>query len=597
MTQPAVNQTEIDGALGILPAQDGKALCIISTCAGGPLNTPAAFGGTAVKAMRTAFVAGPGVQLAAYSMQRYGKSVLMVGAGSAIDGSYLNAVVGVAGSIGAITKTGTGSSTYSDNSSVPLDGAAWQILFLVGGTRGTTGIVYQILRNGVTVAPGAVSLGTATSITSGTGISIAISAGTIVAGDFIAFTTVAPVASSAGTLVDTAGGSSVITVAAVVPGTIEPNDDYQPWLQFLTSGTIGVAGITLKWSLDNGTTKSETTTLGTDNFFIFPGSGGIKVLFAAGTISALRTISFDAVAPQWNTSELQLAIIAAKNSAIPWETVAIVGPLDGAAYDLIETLLPDKKHNWFASTRMPIGTESDATYQASLAAQWSSRRTSVYGSLCSGPCDLISAIDGRKYRRPAMFPLVAQNAKVDAQVNISQIDLGALPGCSIRDDNGNAKHHDESINPGLDDLGFHVLRTWEEDIAAGVFSNRPRLFSPPGSDFNIVPKRRVMNIAHIVMRSFLAHRLNKEIQVSKKTGLILPTVRKEIENNARAALEAALLAGKVKASGVFVTVSDSDQLLKGAPLTGSYRIEPLAYPEFADFEGGFINPVSTVVAV
>lgn len=595
MTQPAVNLTEIEGALGVLPESDGKALCIISVCRGATLavNTPAAFGGSGQAAMQAATGKGPGTQLAARYQSVYGKSVLFVRSGATVAGSYNTAVGAVAGTIGAITKTGAGTSVFTDNASDPLVGGSWLLVFLTGGTRGVAGMVYQVLKDGI--SQGVFALGTDVTITiAGTQISLAIGAGTVLTGTTVDFLTTAPIPASAGTLADSGGGSSTITLAAIVAGTTEPDDDYRCKVRWTVGGTVGVTGMKVIWSLDDGATESAETEVGVSAFFIIPDSGGIKLTLGAGTITAGRTISFEANAPRWNNTELLAAINAAKASGIPWEILAICGPQDAASIDVVATAAPDKKHTWFVHTRNPVGAETDPNYQASLAGVFSTKSTS-YVSFCSGACDLSSSIDGRRYVRPSMFGLVTLQASVGAEINIANIDDGgAIPGCSIRDDNGNPKHHDESLNPGLDDLRFQVLRTWDADTP-GVFSNRPRVFSTVGSDFRLVPHRRIMNIMHQTMSIFLRHRLSKAIQVSRKTGYILPGEQREIQLGGEAALRSQLLTGKIKVSDVRVSVSGTDDLLRNAPMTGEYRAVPLAYPEFANFRGGFENPATAVV--
>jgi len=589
MPLPKVVIQEIDGALAILPSSAKAAVCVIGTASSGPLNTPAAFGSP--KALLNNFPRGPGPQLAAFILQKYGIPVLFCRTGQSVPGSFLNSVAGVAGSVGAITKTGTGSSAFTnDVGSVPAIAAQVQVLFNVGGTRGTTGIVYQVsVNNGASFGPPQ-ALGTATSfaIGNGTGVTIDIGAGTVVAGDFISFTVTAPVIASAGTLVITGAGSSAVTI----DGAASCDDDYQAFISFVTGGTIGTPGITFTWSLDGGRTPSAITALGTANTFTFPNSGGVQVDFGAGTILANQTVAFQCVAPQWNNTDLATAIDACKNNAINWELLEVAGPLTPTSAGVIDLHINDKKHAWIGQTRMPIGTENDATYTASLAAAWAAYGGTLYGEICSGSCETVSAVDGRAYLRSALFAIGPLECSVDADVDVADPNLGPLPACVILDTSGNPKYHDERINPGLSDIGFSVLRTWDE--FKGVYPNYPALFSPAGSDFDIMPKRRLMNIAHRTMRPYFARRLAKEIRVDKKTGFIRESEAHEIESGATKALLAAF-GGKV--SNAYCVVSRTDALLQDAPLTGSYRIVSNAYPTEVDLTAGFENPALNLVKV
>ncbi len=596
MSSPAVNQTEIDGALGVLPGTGTKARAVAGVSSLGTVNAPAAFAD--IDALEAAFGRGPGVSAAALVIGLYGVPVLFCRTGQSVAGDYLDEVVAVDGTISAFDNTAvTGTSDFSDNASDPLLGGDWSIVALAGGTRGTAGIVLQVFRDaGDGLGPvsfGVFALGTAVNFAlgGGSGVSVALSAGTIVGGDVGTFTTVAPIAASAGELEITGAGTSVATLAA---GT-EPNDSFEGWIKFTVGGTIGVEGSKFVWSLDDGRTPSSETALGVANHFIFPDSGGARVNFAAGTVLAGQIIRFPTVEPKWNNSEIALALQALKDHVIPWDGCHVVGAIDAAAFDVIDAKFQDKRHYWLGSARLPVGAETEAAYLASLSGVFASKSTLV-GCLGYGADEPADQITGRKYRRPIMFAVSARDAGVSEEINLAQIDApgGAFPSSSIKDANGNTKHHDERINPGGDDARFITLKT-DEDYA-GVYVNRMRVFSPEGSDFYILPHRRVMNLAHVTVKAFFKRRLSKPVLVEKKTGYLLSSERKSMEKGATKALRSVLLA-KPKASDAYVTLSLTDNVLSTRTITGKYRVIPLAYPETFDLEGGFENPATLVTAV
>jgi hypothetical protein len=202
-------------------------------------------------------------------------------------------------------------------------------------------------------------------------------------------------------------------------------------------------------------------------------------------------------------------------------------------------------------------------------------------------------VSGRRYRRPVAFVVGAKEQSVSHEVNIADINLGPLP-CSIRDENGNPLHHDEAVNPGLDDARFTSLRT--HDGIQGVYATRSRCLSAAGSDFRLFTHRRVLNIADAALRAYFLRRLNKPIRVNATTGFIREQDALEIEAGARAALRTALLA-KPKASAVSFVLSRTDNLLSTSTMTGEARVTPLAYPEFITLQVGFLNPaLQTVTA-
>jgi hypothetical protein len=392
----------------------------------------------------------------------------------------------------------------------------------------------------------------------------------------------------------TGTGTSVVTVHA---GTL-PWDDYEFKVRVIMGGTIGVTGITFQYSLDGGRTYSPTTALGTAVFYIIPNSGGVRFNFAAGTLVAGDYWTALGEAPNWNGTEIGDALDALAASAVSWELAEIVGPIDATTFDVIDPkfsgmLNAGKYHAWVGSVRIPDPGESEATYLSSLSAAFATKAT-IFGELCAGACKLTSSVSGRKYRRPVSFAIASRNAFVSEEIDIADVNLGTLPGVAIRDANGNVDEHDESVNPGLDDARFTVLRTW--DGVAGVFVNRPRIFSADGSDFRLMPHRRVLNIAHAALRTYFIRRLNQPVQVDATTGFILESEALEIESGARAVMRAALLA-KPKASGIQFVLSRTDNLLSTQTMTGTARVIPLAYPEFIELSLGFLNPALQVVTV
>lgn len=403
------------------------------------------------------------------------------------------------------------------------------------------------------------------------------------------------------TLIADDGASSAVThtgtgtsVATVDAGSA-PLDDYDLQVLFVVGGTQGVAGATYKVSLDGGRNYNAVTALGTGTSIT---AGGVILNFAAGTFVAGDTYAVRTTAPAATSSEVGAALTALAASTVQWEQCLIAHTIDTTIFDQIETRFSamvgtGKYRSWLGSVRMPNAGESEATYLSTLGAAWASKAT-VRGSLCAGACKMTSGVSGRSYRRPVVFPFGAIQGGVSEEVNVADVNVGLLTGVSIRDANGNVDEHDESINPGLDDARFVTLRTW--DGLAGVYINRPRMFCADGSDFHIVPNRRVMDLAHGALRAYFIRRLSKPVVVSAATGFILETEALEIEAGARQAMASVVLA-KPKASDVSFTLSRTDNILSTKTLTGDARLVPLAYPEEIDLTVGYHNPALNTQAV
>lgn len=603
MSQPAVNITEIDGALGALPPGSRKPLAVVGVCSGGPVNTPAAFAGSGgAKAILATFLGGPAVEAAVKAIGK-GATVLLCRTAASVEGAYLDAVEASDGTVSAL-----GLSAFAGDSEVtiaadpePNGSYSVQVIFPIGGTVGVSGIVYQVSIDGGQTWTIADGLGTATALALGQigDVTLQFGAGDIENGDIVSFTTTAPVPASGGTLATALGdGSSVPTIDAAT----HPDDDYQAHLRFISGGTVGTSGITFVWSLDGGRTESPVTALGTATSFIFPGSGGVKVDFAAGTIVAGATIAFDCVAPQWNNTELAAALSKLKDTTQDWELCEIVGPISTTAHDVIEGKFVEmqaagKDRAWIGHVRNPVSGELAANYATAIGDAWAPKAT-ILGSVTAGATKTPSGVSGRTYRRPLAFDYAPLLAVVSEEIDVSNPTAPYALAVSIRDVNGNPDEWDESLNPGLGDR-FVTART--HTTVQGVFINNPRILCPDGSDFEFIQHRRVMNLARFALRSFAVRRLSKPIYVSKKTGFILEEEAVEFETGASTAMRTMLgipVAGQGgKASEASFKLSRTDNVLSNKTLTGNGKVIPLAYPKLIDLGISFANPALQVIAV
>lgn len=399
------------------------------------------------------------------------------------------------------------------------------------------------------------------------------------------------VAASVSSVTAVATGTSVVTVAS----SPTPYDDYEFMLLIIAGGTVGTTGITYQISLDGGRTFSAVTALGTANSITIPGAGGVTLSLGAGTFVAGDSYTARATAAMWNATEITAALTALGNTIASWELVEIVGALTSSTFDAVDLAVAGmqasgKPHAWIGATRVPNIAESESSYKTALDGIFSAKST-LFGMVCAGAAKITSAVSGRKYKRPTAFAIAAREANVTEEVDTANVNLGPLVGVAIRDSNGNVDEHDESVSPGLDDSRYTVLRTW--DGLQGVYVNRPRMFSPSGSDFQLLPHRRVMSLGEIALRAFMIRRLNKPIRVNKATGFILESEALEIEFGARTAMADALLA-KPKASEVVFALSRTDNILSTKTLTGDARITPLGYPEQINLSIGFFNPALQV---
>jgi hypothetical protein len=485
MSQPSVNITELDGAIGSLPAGQ-KRIAVVGVASAGPFATPAAFSRTS--SIVSNFTRGPMPELAAFWVNVYKAPAICVR---------------------------TAQSTVATKDAIVVTGV------------------------------------TGTSVVTATGATLA-------------------------------------------------DDDVEALFKVVTGGTIGVAGITYQWSLDGGRTMSPVTALGTATAFVFPNSGGLGFSFAAGTLVAGDTVTQRAYAANFSAADLGVALEALRVSTYDWDLCVIVGPVDSTIFDAIATArAANPEKTFICAARTPTAAETEATYKTALDTIFGAKADNGI-IVCAGACEQTSSISFRSYRRPSLFAIAPRLGSVSEEIDIAQPTLGALPSCNIRDTNGNPKHHDESVNPGLDDSRFSCLRTI--DGKQGVYVNNCRILSATGSDFEFAQHRRIYNIARRTLRLYFTDRLSSPILVDAATGFILESEALEIEAGADAAMRTALRA-KPKCSGGgidgkasrFCKLSRTDNILSSKTLTVQGAVIPLAYPKNINIDLGFKNPAVQAV--
>jgi len=147
------------------------------------------------------------------------------------------------------------------------------------------------------------------------------------------------------------------------------------------------------------------------------------------------------------------------------------------------------------------------------------------------------------------------------------------------DSNKNPICHNEAVNPGLMAARFIVLRTFSTKGEAPYICN-PVLMSTPGSDFDLLQKRRVMNVLErTIYDEGLTLDLNAEGTVDPTTGLISEIAARDIEIDMIEAITEALGAAISDPDDpkMFVLSRTDPVLTNGGSLTAASRIVPLFY--------------------
>ena len=209
-------------------------------------------------------------------------------------------------------------------------------------------------------------------------------------------------------------GTSVATA-----GVSSPFDSYSVWIEFVSGGTIGVTGITYRYSLDGGKTKSAIQALGVATSLTIPRSG-VSVALAAGTIVAGRTLTFTTTQAKSTSSDLVAAYEALRVTSSPWDCVIAETDADAAIISGMDSWLAGlesagKFRCGFLNTRRKGSAESESAYATALAAI-TGAGTSIRVVVGADGGQFVSGARGLSLFRPTSWGVAARAMLVDISV-------------------------------------------------------------------------------------------------------------------------------------------------------------------------------------
>ena len=317
-------------------------------------------------------------------------------------------------------------------------------------------------------------------------------------------------------------GTSVVTKTSAT----NPIGTFQPVGRVITGGTIGVAGIILQFSLDNGRTWLPQVALGTATTkkiqISVNGSlvdTGVQYDFAAGTLVTGDTWSESKTTPpMWGTSDLYAAgppaagaFAAIAESDKNFGILVITEPVQASDFATLVAglnygLSMGKRWLLMVRFRDPTSGETDAAYitafQTFAAANQDDRICPVAGSGW-----LTDAFRGFVHLRsglPAVLARLQSNAVVPGSEGekIAQhpgyVQRGPLEGFSVTDTSGNQVGHDEQIRGGIDGPvgstggGLTFFRI-PGDLPGTYVSDASVLYPAPNRGILTLMDRRVAN--------------------------------------------------------------------------------------------------------
>ncbi len=398
----------------------------------------------------------------------------------------------------------------------------------------------------------------------------------------------------------TSGTSSAVTKTGTGTGTMtvsgSPLDACSVVVQILADGTNIAAGTaSFRYSIDGGNTYSVEVAMPTGGTYAVAGTG-LTLTFvngASGTsFIAGDTHAFTTTAPAYTLANANTALDALLADTSTYFKVHLVGPAASvsdaaalaAALDVKLTAAADTYRFLYGTVECPADT--DANIKSGFASFSSARVEVVVGFET-----VVSALTGLRIERSVAWSSSSRAAAISPGTHFGQVSNddgqgGPLSGVV-------AIARDERVTPGLDEARFTTARTHIR--RPGFFITRGRLMAPPGSDFQQIQYRRVMDVAANQSALDAQEYIAKSVLVDPVTGFIQEGEARAIENTLSGKLRAVLVQTD-DVSAVSAVVVRTDNLISTGKLRVKVRVTPKGYTEFIEEELGFTNPALAAAA-
>jgi len=546
-----------DGALGQTPASVANVHTKIGVCSAGIVGTVYSF--SDIGAAQAALGQGPLVDAIAHALAVAGGPVYALPVNPSTYGTN-----------GSQTHTGPGTGTVTAGlaTATPIS-----LKISTGGANGTA--QFQVsLNGGAYAAPVTIAVGAFAYVVPGTLTTVTFAAAqTWVLNDVYAVNT-------DGTVVLTGSGPA----ASNVTHTDSPLDAYSVVITITTSGGLGAGAFT--YSVDGGNSTSAQISIpsGAGKYAI-PNTG--IVLTFAGTFTAGDTYSWTTTSASFSTTDLTNAMTTLLGNVAEWGFVHVVGVWsNAAAAATAATALDTQMSTAQTASRFVFGiiecptSESDSTVGTAFATFVSTRVM-----VCAGDVAALSPINGRVLRRNCAWIVATHLAGIQAGE-----DAGFV-GSRTPIKNVVSLYRDEQKTQFLDALRFTTMRTIPG--RAGFYITNGNMMAPGGSDFNLVQRRRVMDVACRLTRQAELPYLNGSMRVSPSTGYIDERDAQQFEARVNAQLKAGVVSTG-DASSSSVVVNRSTNILSTSNLPVTVRVVPLSYMKTITTNIGFSNPALSV---
>jgi hypothetical protein len=544
-----------DGGLAQLPASNANTQIKVGVCSDGIVGTIYSFSDLGTAQLQLG--QGPLLEAVAIALAAAGGPVLA-----------LPITPSVAGTASSVTHVGTGAGTvavtFAPRQTV-------QLKIILGGVGGV--FTYALSVGGGAYGPTQTSsAGTFNYAVPGTLTTLTVTDHTYTINDVWTVSTLGVVTVSG------AGTAGWITQAS------SPLDAYSGKVTIVGAGALGAG--TFEVSMDGGTTQSGTILIPSGGAYQPPNTG--VVLTFASTFVAGDTYSFTTTSAGFGGSDVTASCAIAIGSAVLWGFLHLVGAASNSAgaatiAGILDTQMTVAFLAYlfvFSILEVP-DVEADATIVTAFASFVSARV-----SACVGDTALLSPVSGRVLRRNVAWAYAARLGAVIPAEDPGFVGRGALPNVQgLYANFGSTKWDPTTLDSGR----FTTARQFPG--VPGYFITNGNMMSAPGSDFNYVQRRRVMDLACTITRAAELPYLNGSMRVDPNTGFIDPRDAAAFEGKVNAKLSAGLVASQ-NASSATAVVDRAANILSTNTLPVTVSVVPLFTAKVIATTIGFSNPAA-----
>ncbi len=536
-----VNITLVDGSASVAQVPPQNVQAVIGCSSAGTVGTVVAT--RSLTTLTSVFADGPLPQACGLALQ----STLDNGGGSSAVVLAVRATTATPGAIGGAANAAT------NISAVAIVGGVAQITY-------TAQTVPLVSGDVVTIA----SVGGAVEV-NGT-FKITVTAATTFTVNVTSIT-----AYTSGGTVQFDGAVQTGTGTSAMWFTGTPTDEIYMQAQVVIGGIVATTGISIKYSFDAGRNFGSAIPLGTALTYAIKDAGGMDTGLTLNVVTGKTLVAGDysrchTSPPLPDLTGIGVAIgvlqAYAAMAGVAWGSIHIVGVLTGANCTTLEsagTYNLDALATAAIYTRAIVSCrdalsptawggagETEAVWTAAIELDFaavSAKRIACGAGYYNMPSAFPTQIASvPSYRRPASWALAAREVVIPPQRHAGNVGDGALTQVVVNastDPGDGFEYSNAYLNPTLDyflpgGVGrFTTLRT--HPGRQGFFISNPLSLAPVGSDFDLLPRGLVMDVACTIAHSSLLQFVNADLQ-TKTNGTLADAAANTIANVVRTAI-------------------------------------------------------------